>query len=208
MSSAGAGKRAACTILHLTQHCSGARGRQDGYVGCFHYATLAGYQKYLTATAAWGRSPLSQRTYFAPGTDPKAAKVLESYRRTGEKIRLILGDLATGESLLDEHGVVGRIGRSGGMLIIPLLVESGESGGGAILTDCILCLVDWQTGKAPYRHPVYREANLSLSPNECPDLPWAVRRGGEAIACFADIGKAAAYLAFMRGATIEPRVFS
>ena len=81
-------------------------------------------------------------------------------------------------------------------------------GGGAILTDCILCLVDWQTGNTPYRHPAYREANLSLSPNECPDLPWAVRRGSDAIACFADIGKAAAYLAFMRGATIEPRVFA
>ncbi|AWI53488.1 MAG: hypothetical protein KGI91_13240 [Burkholderiales bacterium] len=172
------------------------------------YATLAGYQKYLMATAAWGRSPQSQRTYFAPGTDPRAAKVLESYRRTGEKIRLILGDLATGEPWLDEHGVVGRIGRSGGMLKIPLLVEPGQSGGGAILTDCILCLVDWQTGNTPYRHPAYREANLSLSPNESPNLPWAVRRGSDAIACFADIGKAASYLAFMRGATIEPRVFA
>jgi len=104
--------------------------------------------------------------------------------------------------------VVGRIGRSGGWLKVPLLVEPGESGGGAILTDCILCLIDWHTGKTPYRHPAYREANLSLSANEDPALPWAVKRESEAIACFKDIGKAAAYLAFMRGATIEPRVFA
>ncbi|MES2089703.1 MAG: hypothetical protein V4532_06975 [Pseudomonadota bacterium] len=183
-------------------------GRSDLAFAADDYAALAGYQKYLDATAAWGRSPLSQRTYFAPRTDPKAAKVLEAYRRSGQAIRLILGDLTTGESWLDEHGVVGRIGRSGGWLKIPLLVEPGESGGGAILTDCILCLVDWHTGKTPYRHPAYREAKLSLSPTEDTALPWAVRRGDEAIACFKDIGKAAAYLAFMRGATIEPSVFA
>jgi hypothetical protein len=183
-------------------------GRSDLAFAADDYAALAGYQKYLDATAEWGCSPLSQCTYFAPRTDPKAAKVLEAYRRSGEKMRLILGDLITGESWLDEHGVVGRIGRSGGWLKVPLLVEPGESGGGAILTDCILCLVDWRTGKTPYRHPAYREAKLSLSAHEDPALPWAVKRGDEAIACFKDIGKAAAYLAFMRGATIEPRVFA
>lgn len=35
----------------------------------------------------------------------------------------------------------------------------------------------------------------------------AVRRGSEAVAYFADIGKTA-YLAFMRGATIDPRAFA
>ena len=60
------------------------------------YATLAGYDKYLKAIQAWSQSPLTRTTYFDPGTDAKAARVLESCRTHERKVRLILGVTSTG----------------------------------------------------------------------------------------------------------------
>lgn len=171
------------------------------------YAALAGYRKYEEAVSAWSRSSLTRQTYFDPGTDPKAAAVLESRRKTGGKVRLVLGDTRTGEPWLNEYDVVGKIGRSGGSLKVPLLVEEGESGGGAILTACVLNIIDWKSGRTLYRHPAYRVPELSLQPSDIPENPWAVIHLNEVIARFKDMGKACAYIAFMRGETIEPRIF-
>lgn len=107
---------------------------------------------------------------------------------------------------MDEHDVVGKIGRSGGALKVPLL-EDGQSHGGAILTACVLTLINWKSGRTLYRHPAYREPDLELQPSEVPGHPWAVLHRHEVIARFKDIGKAGAYIAFMRGETIEPRIF-
>ena len=182
-------------------------GRADLALADNDYAALSGYQKYEAAALAWSRSTQSQQTYFDPGTERKAATVLESCRRTGNKVRLILGNTVTGEPWLNEHDVVGTIGRSSGHLKIPLLMENGESYGGAILTTCLLTLIDWRSGRTLYRHAAYREPDLSLKPTDSPDLPWAVLHLNKVIAQFKDVGKACAYLAFMRGETIEPRIF-
>lgn len=171
------------------------------------YAALTGYRKYEEAVSAWSHSSQTRQTYFDPGTDPQAAAVLESRRLTGGKVRLVLGDTRIGEPWLNEYDVVGKIGRSGGSLKVPLLVEEGESGGGAILTACVLNIIDWKSGRTLYRHPAYREPELSLQPSDIPENPWAVIHLNEVIARFKDMGKACAYIAFMRGETIEPRVF-
>lgn len=171
------------------------------------YASLAGYAKYLRAIRAWGTSSASRQTYFDPGTAPEAARVLERCRRAGTKIRLVLGDTATGESWLDEYDVIGTIARSIGPLKVPLLIEEGEHAGGAILTACLLCVIDWRNGKQFYRHPAYRVADLTIAPSGDDQRPWAVYRSDETVAQFHDIGKAAAYLAFMRGESVEPAIF-
>ncbi len=170
-------------------------------------ATLTGYEKYCNAVQAWSQSPLTCTTYFDPGTDAKAAKVLEACRIREKKVRLILGDTSTGEPWLEEHDVIGRIGRSIGSLKIPLLVAPGELGGCAILCACLLAIVDWRSGDFLYRHTAYREADLSIKPSINAERPWDVLQREQVVASFRDIGKAGAYLAFMRGATIEPRVF-
>jgi hypothetical protein len=41
-------------------------------------ASLTGYEKYLAAVRAWGESAQGHGTYFAPGTDPRLARVLEA----------------------------------------------------------------------------------------------------------------------------------
>ncbi|TFI48750.1 hypothetical protein E4O93_06145 [Diaphorobacter sp. DS2] len=182
-------------------------GRPDLAFAEGDYATIAGYEKYCNAVEAWSRSPLTRTTYFDPGTDAKAAKVLESCRTHERKVRLILGDTRTGEPWLEEHDVVGRISRSTGSLKVPLLIEAGECGGTAILCACLLAIIDWRSGDFLYRHAAYREADLSIQPSGNADRPWDVLRRSEVVASFGDIGQAGAYLAFMRGATIEPRLF-
>lgn len=176
---------------------------------CDHdYGTLAGYAKYRAAIDAWGHSPLTQQTYFDPGTDPKAARVLETCRHDRRQVRLMLGDTTTGQCWLEEHGVVGRIARSNGILKVPLLIERAACGGPAILTNCLLRIIDWRSSRTLYRHPAFRAPDLSIrraAENE--ELPWQVLHAGSITACFADIGKAGAYLAFMCGETVEPRIF-
>jgi len=171
------------------------------------YATLAGYEKYQAAVTTWGHSPFSTRTYFDPHTEPAVRRVLETCRLAGTPVRLILGNPRTGQSWLDEHDVVGTIGRSTGGLKVPLLVPRGEHGGGAILTANVLGIVDWTSGKALYRHPGFLAPDLLIQPTGDKRLPWRVLHQGLDIARFDDIGKAGAYVAFMRGETVEPRIF-
>jgi hypothetical protein len=172
------------------------------------HGTLIGYAKYQAAISAWGRSPLTQQTYFDPGTDPKAIRALEDCRKNRRKVRLMLGNTVTGQCWLEEHDVIGRIGRSIGTLKVPLLIEHGADGGAAILTDCLLRIIDWDSGRDLYRHPVFHIPELSIQRAAEPGkLPWQVLHDGTVVACFADIGKAGAYLAFMCGETIEPRIF-
>ena len=182
--------------------------RPDLAFGAEDRGTLAGYAKYQAAIAAWARSPLRRETYFDPGTDPKAAKALETCRRDERKVRIMYGNTETGECWMEEHDVVGRIGRSGGTLKSPLLIEPGECGGIAILTACVLRVIAWDSGRDLYRHPAYRAPTLSLrhAPQD-EKLPWQVLCGDQPQAAFADIGKACGYLAFMCGETVEPRVF-
>ena len=182
-------------------------GRADLAFANGDYATLAGYDKYCHAVEAWSQSPLMRTTYFDPGTDAQVAKVLESSRTRERKVRLVLGDTRSGEPWLEEHDVVGRIGRSTGTLKVPLLIEAGEHGGSAILCACLLAIVDWTSGDFLYRHDAYREADLTIKPSANAERPWDVLRHEEIVASFRDIGQAGAYLAFMRGATIEPHIF-
>lgn len=181
--------------------------RPDLVFGTGDFGARSGYDKYLAAVRAWGQSTRSRQTYFDPGTDPKAARVLERCRNEGSKVRLILGDTATGRTWLEEHDVVGRIGRSTGTLKVPLLIEAGADGGTAILTNCLLAVVEWDSGEFLYRHPSYRAPDLLIRRGNAATHPWEVLHDDKLVASFQDIGKAGAYVAFMRGETIEPRVF-
>ncbi|WP_298434984.1 hypothetical protein [Ottowia sp.] len=181
--------------------------RSDLAFGADDFGAIRGYEKYLSAVKAWGLSPRTQQTYFDPGTSPKVAKVLERCRNNRAKVRLIQGDPSTGRSWLDEHDVVGTIGRSMGTLKVPLLIEPEEHGGSAILTACLLGIVDWETGEFLFRHPAYRTPDLSIRRRDLADLPWEVHHAGGVVSRFSEIGKAGAYVAFMCGETIEPRIF-
>jgi len=182
-------------------------GRPDLAFGADDFGALSGYEKYLAAVQAWGASPWTRQTYFDPGTDRKAVRVLEQCRNAGTKVRLIQGDPSTGHAWLAEHDIVGRIGRSTGTLKVPLLIEQGEHAGCAILTACLLAIIDWDSGKFLFRHPTYRTPDLSIRRGEQADRPWEVHDADGIVTRFPEVGKAGAYVAFMCGETIEPRIF-
>jgi hypothetical protein len=171
------------------------------------FGTLDGYRKYEEAVSAWAASKMSAKTYFQPGTDPKVAKALERARRERFRLRLILGNTETGKPWLGEHDAIGEIGRSLGPLRVPLLVGGNDIGGTAILTDSILAIVDWRNGRYLYRHRLWRTPDLAIRRQDGEKLPWEVLHEDQVVACFESIGKAGAYVSFMCGETVEPRIF-
>ena len=172
------------------------------------FGQLSGYERYQRACAAWAASPLSKQTYFDPRTDPKVASVLERYRKNGMTLRVFNGDAKTGADWLEEFDVVGTIGRSSGTQKVPLLMPAGESYGSAILTACVVRLVDWETGRDLYRHPLYQVPEFDLVTGNLTKLPYEVLHKGAVQSRFASKPAAMAYIAYMSGLSIEPRVFN
>lgn len=125
--------------------------------------TLEDYANHRQLQSLFCRSPLSQNTYFDPGTDAAVKRVLEEAREQRYTVRLHLGDTKTGQAWNDEWDVIGQIGRSMGPMRSPLLVRKGDDGGGAILTSCILriqriksgSLYDPRNSVDLYVHPLY-----------------------------------------------------
>jgi hypothetical protein len=142
-------------------------------------------------------------------------RAIESHKasyRTGQVLRLFIGDIATGRDWCNEWDVVGFIGRSTGSQKIPLLLEPllegdrrgysvrSASGGGAILTDCILRIIDVNTRKELYRAANYQVPEFVITEErQFKDLPFLATRDGQEQARFASYGEACEYVAFMTG---------
>jgi hypothetical protein len=186
-----------------TQHIAAVLGRTDLVPVASDFGARAGYAKYLAACSAWASSAHSKKTWFTPGTPNEVQQILERYRQSARVLRLFLGDRATGRDWMEENDVVGKIGRSGGSQKVPLLIEPGADGGAAILTDCIVRLMD-ADGRELYRHESYQEPALSLEMEQDKVMrrkgyTWAVRRDGKPQARFRDVYSGAEYVEFMTG---------
>lgn len=133
--------------------------------------------------------------------------IAESYN-TKRKIRIHYGCTVTGGLWLEEHDVIGKIGRSTGEVKIPLLIEGNSDGGGGILDRCIIGIQDAKTKEWLYRSKVYTEPDLNIRPcnvsitrkGKPVKLTHIVVRGAyEEQAAFESLEKAKNYIAFMRG---------
>ena len=104
--------------------------------------------------------------WFSESTSDRVKGVIvNNYRKN--RLRFWFGDVATGKSWDDEHDVCGYIGRSTGGNKIPLLIENKRSsGGGAILDDCIVKIVDINTKSVLYQHPNFNQSVFTVSGNE------------------------------------------
>lgn len=108
-------------------------------------------------------------THYDDRTPEAAARVLESARLSnrGTRVRVFLGDTATGKDWGEENDVTGYVGRSTGSVKIPLLIHSSRSlGGPGILDHCIVRIDVKEKGRKPrtaYRHPLYRPARYVAS---------------------------------------------
>ncbi len=143
-------------------------------------------------------------TWFSPNTPLAVQSVLEKARKHDTVIRVYLGDTDSGRCWNEENDVIGTVGRSTGLMKCPLLIAKGDSGGGAILTNCIVKIQDAETGKTLYQHanfqlPEMTIANVTDAMLLNKGYTNEVLFDGKTQANFKNVGKAAAYIAFMSG---------
>jgi hypothetical protein len=172
--------------------------------------TLDAYAYYQSLLDALRGCPAaSKATWFDPHTPAKVQKILEDARESRHILRLFVGDAETGRDWCEENDVIGRIGRTGGILKTPILLEPlrehGDirfaDGGGAILTARILRIADVTTNEELYRAPNYQLPQLVIGESTKPGYTHTVTRDGKKQAAFKSYEEAARYVAFMIGAT-------
>ena len=133
--------------------------------------TLTAYEIHAIRMKAYVASPHSKNTWFSERTPKAVVQILEQYRKNRKSLRLFYGDLVTGTSWLDEHDMIGRIGRSMGPMRVPLLITSpSDDGGGAILTASIIRLMDVSSGEVLWQHEKFNVPPLLIKEVTDPGL--------------------------------------
>lgn len=173
--------------------------------------TLTCYEAYQQLIAAFANHPASKATWFTPGTPRKVQSILErAYKdESGSILRIFTGDTQTGRDWCNEYDVIGHIGRSNGSTKVPLLIErlyspsrgySKAHGGAAILTDCILRIIDVESCVELYRAANYQmpEFDIEIDHGD-KKLPFKVKRDKATQAAYATQEAAGEYIAFMQG---------
>lgn len=125
--------------------------------------TIKQYEQHKKLLALYGESAKSRETWFSPGTVDSVKRILESNMNSANRLRIFYGDTETGSSWMNEYDVVGTISRSIGTMKVPLLVCSERSrGGSAILTDCIVKIID--KNGVLYQHPKFNVPEIQVRP--------------------------------------------
>ena len=132
------------------------------------------------------------------------AKIIAEHARTGKRLRFWFGDIETGRSWEEEWDTVGHIGVSGGPQKVPLLMHQSNSHcGPAILTDCVIKIVDTKTKRTLYVHPLFHQPRYKIVKSEEPGYVSAVTANGVVVANFKTVDKAQRFVAFMDGTTMS-----
>jgi hypothetical protein len=173
-----------------------------GIVSDDEIGTKDQYHQYCAAISLIGNRDLG--TWFDHDTPSRVRSILESYRRSGDSLRIFYGDRNTGRDWMEENDVVGRVGRSCGAMKIPLLISDGESGGPGILDACIVRICDVKSRQEIYRHPKYHQGVLDIRSADCgPPYTHGVWVDDSNHANFRSFGQAAQFVAFMTGHCME-----
>lgn len=143
-------------------------------------------------------------TWFSPRTSTKVRNILEKSRHTGDVLRLFYGDNVSGRDWLDEYGIYGRIGRSTGILKIPLMLSDGECGGPGICDSAIVRIIRVRDRKELYRHPAYQPHDIRVVDSDLPEYSASAVINGDVVAHFPDHVTAYHWAAFMTGKSLDP----
>ena len=98
-------------------------------------------------------------TTYNDKTDKEVVRILEACRQDLTRIRIVLGNVKTGESWNETYEVTGYVGRSLGPMKVPILLRNDESiSGGEILTYCIIGIrhASRKDGGWMYKNPLYK----------------------------------------------------
>lgn len=94
--------------------------------------------------------------YFHKDTAIPVAELLyhNCTSTTSERLALDLGDTDTGESWGEVYEIMGHVGRSTGQVKVPLLIHNAwNTGGGVILTHCIVGIYTAKGKHVLWKHP-------------------------------------------------------
>ena len=148
-------------------------------------------------------------TEFHKDTPEEVKRILQEYCHTDKRLRLFYGDTQTGRDWGEENYAVGYVGNSMGPSKIPLLIANKRSmGGGGILDNCIVRMIDAGSKREVYRHPLYNQPKYTVG--DCPAMigkvimcdegyTHGVYANGENVANFKSEIKARNWIAFMCG---------
>lgn len=154
-----------------------------------------------------------QGTWFHRETPVAVRNCLLQALEHHRTVRLWYGDKTTGRAWVEEHDVLGKIGRSCGPVKVPLLIERGETGGGHLLDHCIV-RIDVVTrrrsrgasgaqttvvGDTVYRHASFHTGTWESRPAQLGGYAVEVCLDGEVQARFKTPDAADRYTAFMQG---------
>lgn len=168
--------------------------------------TVKQYAQYTGLVKLARDKDLLKDTWFTPGTPEAVQEILELYRKSKKlgRLRLFFGDKKTGRDWLSEHDVIGTIGRSTGVMKVPLMIPTARSTGGmAILDDCIVRIISVDLKTELYRHPDYHRALLTIAENEHPEYLATVLANGEVHARFKSVDQARRWIGFMSGSRMS-----
>lgn len=110
--------------------------------------------------------------YFADRTASTVQTIicdnLKNKRENRLRLRFWYENNKTGKSWNEENDVCGYIGQSTGDKKIPLLINKSSSfGGGALMTDCIVKIVDTKTKKVLYQHENFNQSKFIVRTYDC-----------------------------------------
>lgn len=125
---------------------------------------------------------------------------LEIARLNHRRIRLYLGDVKSGRSWNEDHDVYGRVSRSTGPSKVPILIHNTRSrGGGHILDQCIVRIIDLKTHRLLYSHPSFHAGIFEIRSGDIEHLPVEVFIDGEVHAHFETEKEANTFITIMKG---------
>lgn len=129
-------------------------------------------------------------TSFDARTPDQVIRTLLQYMGTGQRIRVFYGDPKTGRDWGEEWGTMGYIGRSGGSVKIPLIINNSRSFGGPGLLEGSIVRITVNRRNV-YIHPKYH-IDLAVKGNN-------VYKNGELYATCKSNEKAKKLAMFLRG---------
>lgn len=138
---------------------------------------------------------------YSSRTPGPVVRTCETARKTGQRVRIHLGDRATGRDWLEENDVEGTIGNSMGPTKIPLLICSRRSSGGPGLLDDAIVKIS-TTGKRRrtlYQHPNYHTGKMQIVASSDKEFPAAVNVDGRLHARFKTYELAVKWMSKMGG---------
>lgn len=142
-------------------------------------------------------------TWFKKDTSDAVKKVIDRLIHTGEAVRVFYGDPATGKSSMDEFDMIGEVGRSTGVLKVPILLCESDGFGGPLQDDRIIRIIRVSDHKNLYKHPGFHVPEMKLIEGEHPQFKVSVMVEGQVAARFKSLAKACKWIAFMAGETLE-----